>query len=119
MAEANKKKLNVFTEQEKKNIVSEFEYYNIKKERDVTPAGSQVMPTDPFAEQMLSSTQNDDLKNISSRSIILAPFNSTKSQLQMTQDETAIRALLVPRNIIRFAPKVKEIERQYEINNNA
>jgi len=29
----------------------------------------------------------------------------------MTQDETAIRALLVPRNIIRFAPKVKEIER--------
>ena len=37
----------------------------------------------------------------------------------MTQDETAIRALVVPRNIIRFAPKVKEIERQYEMNNNA
>ena len=99
--------------------MSEFEYYNIKKEREVTPAGGLIMPTDPFAEQMLSSTQNDDLKNISSRSIILAPFNSTKSQLQITQDEMAIHALVVPRNIIRFAPKVKEIERQYEMNNNA
>lgn len=85
----------------------------------MTSAGGQVMPTDPFAEQMLSSTHNDDLKNISSMSIILAPFSSTKSQFQITQDEKAIRALLVPRNIIKFAPKVREIERQYEMNNNA
>ena len=27
--------------------------------------------------------------------------------------------MIVDRNVIRFAPKVKEIERQYELNNNA
>ena len=38
MVEACKKKINVFTEQEKKNIVNEFEYYNIKKERELITA---------------------------------------------------------------------------------
>ena len=28
------KKVNVFSEQEKEGIVSEFEYYNVKKERE-------------------------------------------------------------------------------------
>jgi len=53
-----KKTIHVFTEQEKKNTVNEFEYYNIKKEkeRDLDPESGQPMPTDPFAEQMLSST---------------------------------------------------------------
>ena len=77
------KKVNVFSEQEKEGIVSEFEYYNVKKERESinNHDGHQVQQTDPFAEQMLSSTQNEDLKNASTRSIILAPFNSTKSQI--------------------------------------
>ena len=75
------KMVNVFTEQEKEGIVSEFEYYN-KRERDVIVDGEhQVVPTDPFAEQMLSSAQDTELKNVSTRSIILAPFNSTRSQL--------------------------------------
>lgn len=71
----------VFSEQEKEGIVAEFEYYN-KRERDVIVDGEhQIVPTDPFAEQMLSSTQNGELKNVSTRSIILAPFNSTRSKL--------------------------------------
>jgi len=77
------------------------------------------MPTDPFAEQILNSTQNVELKNISSRSIILAPFNSTRSQLDFIEDDLVIKKLMQPKNIIRFEVKVKEIERQYEINNNA
>lgn len=35
--------------------------------------------TDPFAEQLLVSTTNADLKNATSKSVILAPFNSTLS----------------------------------------
>jgi hypothetical protein len=77
------------------------------------------MPTDPFTEQMLSSTQNFDLKNISSRSIILAPFNSTRSQIDLSDDDLIIKKLIKPKYVIRFEAKVKEIERQYEINNNA
>lgn len=56
MAEASKKKISVFTEQEKINIVNDFEYYNIKKERENDPLNGEIVPTDPFAEQMLSST---------------------------------------------------------------
>lgn len=79
VSEKNTRQVKVFSDQEKNGIVSEFEYYN-KKERDVVVDGEhQVLPTDPFAEQMLSSTQNSELKNVSTRSIILAPFNSTRS----------------------------------------
>lgn len=107
----------MFTEQEKQHIVDDFEYYNVRKEKDFENDPGCVLPTDPFAEQMLSSTQNADLKNVSSRSIILAPFNSTKSNVESQSSE--IQRMLCPKNIIKFAAKVKEIERQYELNNNA
>lgn len=72
----------VFSDQEKKQIISEFEHYTIKKEREPNlNENSQYIPTDPFGEQMLASTLNEDLKNVSTRSIILAPFNSTRSNL--------------------------------------
>jgi predicted nucleotidyltransferase len=117
MAEATHKKVHVFTDLEKKHIIDDFEYYNIKKE--LGPEEGQVLPTDPFAEQMLSSTQNVDLKNISSRSIILAPFNSTRSHISQDNDDKQIKQMMMPRNIIKFDVKVKEIDRQYELNNNA
>lgn len=50
MTEINKKRVTVFTEQEKKNIVNDFEYYNIKKEREHDPENGENIPTDPFAE---------------------------------------------------------------------
>jgi len=79
--------VHVFSDSEKDGIISEFEYYN-KRERDIIIDGEhQVVPTDPFAEQMLVSTQNSELKNVSSRSIILAPFNSTRSQLVYEEEE--------------------------------
>lgn len=114
------KKVNVFTEQEKEGIISEFEYYN-KRERDVIVDGEhQVVPTDPFAEQMLSSAQDSELKNVSTRSIILAPFNSTRSQLVYSQDEEQMmKDMLAPRAAVKFSARVKEIDRQYELNNNA
>jgi len=65
------------------------------------------------------STQNS-LKNASSRSVILAPFNSTLSdESEMYENRKTIQALLQPRRILRFAAKVAEIDRQYELNNNA
>ncbi len=90
MVDATKRKVSVFTEAEKKNIIEEFEYYNVRKERSFDPEDGYVMPTDPFAEQMLSSTQNYGLKNVSSRSIILAPFNSTRSHLELDNDQSTI-----------------------------
>jgi hypothetical protein len=36
---------------------------------------------DMFTEHLLDSTQNSILKNCETKSVILAPFNSTKSNL--------------------------------------
>ena len=51
MTDRPAKKVNVFTDSEKEGIISEFEYYNVKKERDPNPDSSHgVQQTDPFAE---------------------------------------------------------------------
>lgn len=71
--EAELKKINVFSEHEKNKIVGEFEYYNQKKENN--------HGDDPFLEQMLVTTQNSLMKNNTTKSVILAPFNSTKSHI--------------------------------------
>jgi len=104
--------VHVFSETEKEGIIAEFEYYN-KRERDVIIDGEhQVVPTDPFAEQMLVSTQNSELKNVSTRSIILAPFNSTRSQLVYNEEERKLMQMMfAPRTAVKFSAKVKEIDR--------
>lgn len=42
---------------------------------------------DMFTEHMLDSTQNSILKNAETKSVILAPFNSTKSNLDEQNEE--------------------------------
>lgn len=78
-------------------------------------------PIDPFAEQMsLNSTQNSLVKNISTKSVILAPFNSTRTHIDENFHlNDSIQDLMVDRKVIKFAAKVKEVDRQYEANNNA
>jgi hypothetical protein len=65
--------IQVFNENEVQKIVSEFLYYNEKQE--------DMKEEDPFLEQELQTTQNSDFKNNTTKSIILAPFNSTKSHI--------------------------------------
>ena len=85
-----------------------------------------------FTEHNLDTKTNMGslLKNASTKSIILAPFNSTVSEVQQTLDEEGkdqrpyqwpeeVRRLIVPKRILKFAPKVKDLDRQYEHNNNA
>ena len=71
--EAQIAQVEVFSDYEKQKIISEFEYYNQKQEGDVGE--------DPFLEQMLQTTQNSLMKNNSTKSVILAPFNTTKSHI--------------------------------------
>ncbi len=52
--------------------------------------------------------------------MILAPFNSTKSNI--SDDfylNESIQELLAPTSIVVFADKCREINRQYMLNNNA
>jgi len=87
--------------------------------------GEILLSKDMFTEHQLDSTQNSILKNCETKSVILAPFNSTKSNLDQDgecQDfvlSDSIKALIETRRIIKFGPRVRDIDKQYEINNNA
>jgi hypothetical protein len=69
---------------------------------------------------MLVTTQNSIFKNNTTKSVILAPFNSTKSHISdnFHLDES-IQNLIMPKDVLIFADKCKEINRQYMLNNNA
>ena len=56
---------------------------------------------------------------------MLAPFNSTMSDLNENGEpknfvlSDSIKELIMPKNIIKFGARVRDIDKQYEINNNA
>jgi len=68
---------------------------------------------------MLDSTNNSLMKNCTSKSVILAPFNSTKSNLEAPAWSESMKALLQSKRCIKFAARVRDVDKQYEINNNA
>jgi hypothetical protein len=76
-------------------------------------------PVDCFTEHNLESVYNS-LKNITSKSIILAPFNSTQSQiLEEGQLRQSVQNLIQDKMmVLNFARRCREIDRQYEFNNN-
>jgi hypothetical protein len=64
------------------------------------------------------------MKNASTKSIVLAPFNSTRSHLEKEGEEVIElehdidRNMIVDKRVIKYAPRVKDVNRQYEMNNN-
>lgn len=60
------------------------------------------------------------LKNATTKSVILAPFNSTRSDLEnYVTLSSSVKELLQSKGCLKFAPRVRDIDKQYEINNNA
>jgi hypothetical protein len=60
---------------------------------------------------------------------VLAPFNSTRSHLPRSENQNASsdsifppleidENMLLDKKVIKFAARVKDIDRQYEMNNN-
>lgn len=59
-------------------------------------------------------------KNMTEKSVILAPFNSTKSNIESLEPfSETIKDLLQSNSCIKFAARVRDINKQYEQNNNA
>lgn len=105
--------IQLFTEQEKETIRSEFTYNDADRY-------NRNEGVDPFTDHMLDSTQNSMLKNCTSKSVILAPFNSTKSDLENCVSlSKTMKELMQSKGCLKFAPRVRDIDKQYEINNNA
>ncbi len=105
----------IFSKQEKTNIRHEFTYDETAGEK------SQIIENSDkflFPEHLLDSTQNSLIKNCTSKSVILAPFNSTKSHIDATLS-VSIKELLQTRRCLKMGGRVRDINKQYELNNNA
>ena len=60
------------------------------------------------------------MKNNTTKSVILAPFNSTKSNISDNFHlDKSIQDLLVSNEALVFEDRCKEVNRQYMLNNNA
>lgn len=107
------KNLSIFNEQEKAQIKKEFTY---NEARRIQRKDDELEAADCFTELDLNSSQNMDLKNVSSKSIILAPFNSTKSHV--SDLHKSIEENMYEKNkVVKFEAKCRDVDRQYEMNN--
>jgi serine/threonine protein kinase len=120
-----KDEMDIFTQKEKDVIHKEYLAKNIDRtqqpRKDFNDTNLLHQDTEViFTEHNLDTKTNVSalLKNASTKSIILAPFNSTVSDLPEQWPEE-VKRMIVPKRVLKFAPKVKDLDRQYEHNNNA
>jgi serine/threonine protein kinase len=100
----------MFTPEEREFIEKEFCYSKKLKIPNCTDTESEI-----FTELNIDTTQNELLKNASTKSLILAPFNSSQTNMHINPEKEAI---VLPKKAIKFNPLVKDLDRQYEKNNN-
>jgi len=116
----NEHKIELFEEDEKQQIRHEYAYHKetkdgLQKSNMNINDGANTETGTVFTEQNIDVTQGDLTRNSTSKSLVLAPFNSVAEEgdWDISEDQ-----LLIKKKIIKFAPKVKELDRQFEKNNN-
>lgn len=111
--------LQIFNQEEQEVIRREFTYNNPSRfNRNEVPQNPDEEPWDCFTELNLDS-MNATLRNASTKSVILAPFNSSVSDDREFDDVNKKQAPLVDKkSLIKFAARCRDQDRQYEINNN-
>lgn len=92
--------MDIFTETEKNIIRKEFTY------NDTT----RLNRNEHFTEHQLDSTYNSLVKNCSTKSVILAPFNSTKTHIS---DFHSSVEELINNECMILAQRIRERDRQY------
>ena len=109
----------IFNPEEKEVIRSEFTYNDPSRFNRNEKVNEDKEPWDCFTELNLDS-MDCTLRNASEKSIILAPFNSTMSDVEEFFKEALALAPMEPKKeMIKFAARCRDQDRQYEINNNA
>ena len=115
--------MTLFTDSEKEIMRNEFTY------NDTRRLNRNNEGDDLFTEHNLESTQNALLKNVSTKSVILAPFNSTVSHVSSEEPQSRPLAkknealhsstdMFRKGEVLKFNARVREADRQYEQNNN-
>lgn len=111
--------LDIFKDEEKEVIRSEFTYNDPSRFNRNERVNLGEEPWDCFTELNLDS-MNQTLRNASEKSLILAPFNSTMSDVDQFFKSILKMAPMEPKKeIFKFAARCRDQDRQYEINNNA
>ena len=105
----------MFTEQETNFIKTEYTY-NDARRLNRNNKQTSTSETDPFTEHNLDSINTGLDKNNTEKSVILAPFNSTRSDCRPFD---IVKDRVVIKGKIKFAARCRELDRQYEANNNA
>lgn len=121
--------LEIFSPEEKDIVKKEFIYNNPQFHNRSEKINPAVEPWDCFTELNLDSV-NQTLRNESEKSVILAPFNSSYSDFDEEEFKGMAASLIIHRHfgdqapledkkqMIRFAARCRDQDRQYEINNN-
>lgn len=119
----------LFNDQETQLIRDEFTFNNSKRynrntkninlESDRSRNTEMTeLNSDCFTEQRLDSWEDELLKNVSTKSIILAPFNSTKSHLSSKLHESVEENIFEKWKMLKFEVKWRELDKEYERNFN-
>jgi serine/threonine protein kinase len=101
----SRSKMNLFTAAEKILLAkSNLDYRNANKDELI----------ENFTLKNLDSLQETENQNINTKSIILAPFNSSFK----ANDSFLHRDVNIENDVLKLCGKVKELNRNYELNNN-
>ncbi len=106
----------LFTEEEKAAIRAEFSRTQPRPRNEGLAGNSTTVESEWFTEHDLEASNNELTRNVSSKSNILAPFNTTFSH--PSEEGSVEEDLVMPRRVVKLATKVRDIDRQYEKNNN-
>ncbi len=73
-----------------------------------------------LTEHQLDTTCTMDLKNVTTKSVVLAPYNSSKSDIKNDSLDFKLSVYSHKDRILRIKNgKLREIDKEYEANNNA
>ena len=98
----------IFKDEEKEVIRSEFTYNDPSRFNRNERVNNEEEPWDCFTELNLDS-MNQTLRNASERSLILAPFNSTMSDLDKFFKSILSMAPMEPKkDILKFAARCRD-----------
>lgn len=114
------KELQIFTDSEMCLIRKEFTYNNVRRlNRNFVGGTQSSVGTDRvFTEHPLDSNSNSLMRNATTKSVILAPFNSTLTHLSEESGEDEMAPTFKKGQVFTMGVRVKDIDRQYERNNN-
>ena len=104
--------ITIFTDTEKEIIRTEFTYNDTRRLNRNNNNESALL-----TEHNLDSSHNSLNINQTTKSVILAPFNSTKSHISEIHD--SVKAIMFKKGqVFKLNARVRDIDRQYEFNNN-